>query len=335
MPGRPEPARVGSRAGPPTAKEFAAGPSTDGAPARGPTAGLTLGPAYGLTLGPPPDLPPALLTGPSADPGPPPGADIWHILLDVDPETAGPVAALLDADERRRAHSLRDRRAAQRFVVAHGAVRTVLGRYLGTAGYALRWARGPHGKPCFDEPWRHWQWSLSRSGGHALLAVCRHDPIGVDLERIRDGTEALALATRFLPADEAAAVAGQADPLARSAVYHRLLSRKEACVKASGGRFLEGLRLRVLTPGAIEGGGAFAGRRWTLRDLPAPPGYVATLATTGPPGRLRMFEWDWRPYRRAEGAGGLPGEPPEAHRPAHYRSGHGSPVPPDDPRGSP
>ncbi|MFC4147658.1 4'-phosphopantetheinyl transferase family protein [Micromonospora mangrovi] len=301
MPGRREPARVGSRAG----------PGVLGDP--GPWPGF----------------------GPTADPGPPPGADIWHIVLDVDPETAGPVAALLDADERRRAHSLRDERAAQRFVVAHGAVRTVLGRYLGTAGYALRWARGPNGKPCFDGAWRDWQWSLSRSGGHALLAVCLTDPVGVDLEEIRAGTPALALATRFLPADEAAAVAGQADPVSRSAAYHRLLSRKEACVKASGGRFLEGLRLRVLVPGGVEGAGAFAGQRWTLRDLPAPPGFVATLATTGDrAGRLRMFEWDWRPYRGGEGAGGLPGQPPGERPWATYRSAQGSPVPPSEPRGS-
>lgn len=303
MPGRREPARVGSRAGPPT--RFAAPVPWPGA-------------------------------GPTADPGPPPGADIWHIVLDVDPETAGPVAALLDADERRRAHSLRDERAAQRFVVAHGAVRTVLGRYLGTAGYALRWARGPNGKPRFDGPWRHWQWSLSRSGGHALLAVCLTDPVGVDLEQIRDGTPALALATRFLPDDEAAAVAGQPDPAAQSAAYHRLLSRKESCVKASGGRFLEGLRLRVLVPGTVEGAGTFTGQRWTLRDLPAPPGFVATLATTGDRagGQLRMFEWDWQPYRGDEDAGGLPDQPPGERRWATYRSGQGSPVPPSDPRGS-
>ena len=220
-------------------------------------------------------------------------------------------------------------------VVAHGAVRTVLAGYLGTAGHALRWARGPNGKPGFHGPWRQWQWSLSRSDGHALLAVCRHDPVGVDLERIRDHTPALALATRFLPADEAAAVAGQPDPLARSAVYHRLLSRKEACVKASGGRFLNGLRLSVLAPGVIEGAGPFAGQRWALRDLPAPPGYVATLATIGDrAGQLRMFEWDWRPYLRGEGTPELPEEPPEPGGPEPYRSGHGGPVPASDPRGS-
>jgi len=269
------------------------------------------------------------------DVGSPPGTDVWHIVLDVEPETVEPFAALLDADELRRAHSLRDERAAQRFVVAHGAVRSVLGRYLDTAGYALHWARGPNGKPYFDGPWRRWQWSLSRSGGHALLAVRLHDPVGVDLEQIRDGIRATALAGRYMPADEAAEVSGQPDEAAQNVAYHRLLSRKEACVKAGGGRLLDGLRLGVLMPGIIEGTGAFAGQRWALRDLPAPPGFVATLATAGDrPRRLRMFEWDWRAYRYGANAAGLPGQPPRGWLAAAYLPGDEGSSPPGDPRGS-
>ncbi|SCL35035.1 4'-phosphopantetheinyl transferase [Micromonospora nigra] len=270
-----------------------------------------------------------------ARPDPPPaGADIWHIGLDVDTDTVDVVAALLDADERRRAGDLRDPVAAHRFVVAHGAARTVLARYLGAPGDAVHWARGPNGKPFFEGQWSRWQWSLSRSGGHALLAVRWTGPVGVDLERVRDGPPTVALATRFLPAEEAAAVARHSDPHARSAAYHRLLSRKEACVKASGGRFLEGLRLRVLMPGTVEGTGPLAGQRWLLRDLPAPPGYVAALATTGDRlGRLRLFEWGWPPERWREGAAVLPGQPPGGDRAGPYRSEHVSPVPSRGPRG--
>ncbi|WP_430789501.1 4'-phosphopantetheinyl transferase family protein [Actinoplanes sp. G11-F43] len=242
--------------------------------------------------------------------GPPPGTDVWHIGLDLDPDAAAPVGALLDDEERHRAQRLRDRRAATRFVVAHGAVRSVLGGYLGTSAGTLHWARGPNGKPYFDGPWRRWQWSLSRSGGHALLAVRLYDPVGVDLEQIRDDVRATALAGRFMPANEAAAVAGEPDQLSRGALYHRLLSRKEACVKASGGRLLDGLCLEVLMPGLVEGTGAYAGQRWNLRDLPAPPGFVATLATVGDrPQPLRMFEWDLAPLGEGRLVPVLRGQP--------------------------
>ena len=253
--------------------------------------------------------------GPAA-PGQPPGADIWHVSLDADDSIPWSAARLLDARERTQAGRLRDAVASRRYVVAHVAARTVLGGYLGVAAYSLRWSTGPHGKPGFDGPAGRWQWSLSRSGGHALIAVCLAAPVGVDIERIGERTPALALAARFLPAEEAADIAARQDEAySPRAMYHRLLSRKEACVKASGGRLLDGLDLRVLTPGPVVGSGRFAGERWTLRDLPAPPGFVAALAAvtasarngTGPDtgtdtgsaveptGRLRFFEWAWRP----------------------------------------
>jgi 4'-phosphopantetheinyl transferase len=109
----------------------------------------------------------------------------------------------------------------------------------------------------------------------------------------------VALAKRFLPPEEVAAVAGAAGPDSAAgarAMYHRLLSRKEACVKASGGRLLDGLGLPVLRAGTVVGAGRFTGERWALRDLPAPPGFVAALATLGGGDRgvtdeVRLFEW--------------------------------------------
>jgi 4'-phosphopantetheinyl transferase len=241
------------------------------------------------------------------DAGPPPGADVWYIRLDVDDEVVRLAGALLDGNEQRRAERMRDPVAAQRYVVAHGAIRTVLGGYLGVAGYALHWSTGVNGKPAFDGGWSRWQWSLSRSGGHALLAVCLAAPVGVDLERIRARTPAVALATRYLTVKEAAHVAAADGPRGAPGAYHRFLSRKEACVKASGGRLLDALRLDVLMPGEIRGSGAYAGQRWELQDLPAPPDFVAALATTGTGlDKVRFFEWDCR----------LPGGPATRRDPA-------------------
>lgn len=244
---------------------------------------------------------------PPAVPGPPPGADVWRIGLDIGEYTLDPVASLLDSRERERAARTRDRPSADRYVLTHGAVRTILGGYLGVAGCAVHWSAGRHGKPAFDGPLSHWRWSLSRSAEHALLAVCLSAPVGVDIERVDERTPAVALAARFLPLDEAASVAAQKTPHAARVAYHRLLSRKEACVKASGGRLLDGLRLNVLTPGTVHGTGAMAGHRWQLRDLSAPPGFVATLAVLDGEGRgLRLFDWGWR----------APGPEPGNFRPA-------------------
>lgn len=240
--------------------------------------------------------------------------DVWHFRLDVEPRVVRRAALLLDAHERGRAGRFRDPLDARRYTVAHGAIREVLGGYLGVPSRSLRWTSGPHGKPGFTGRQSRWQWSMSRSAGHALLAVCLTDPVGVDIERIRDDTPAVALAIRYLPEDEAESVATQANP---GASYHTLLARKEACVKASGGRFLDGLRVRVLVPGTIRGAGPLCGHRWELRDLPAPPGFVAALATTGDAiGKLRFFEWRPQCIARAEAAAVLPGLLPRG-RPAN------------------
>ncbi|WP_330172422.1 4'-phosphopantetheinyl transferase superfamily protein [Streptomyces sp. NBC_01498] len=220
---------------------------------------------------------------------------MWRIGLDGGAEALGPVSSLLGPRERERAARTRDLPSAERYVLTHGAVRTILGGYLGIAGCAVHWSAGTHGKPAFEGPLSHWQWSLSRSAEHALLAVCLSARVGVDIERVDEQTPAVALAARFLPLEEAACVAAQKTPHAARVVYHRLLSRKEACVKASGGRLLDGLRLNVLTPGTVHGTGAMAGERWQLRDLSAPPGFVAALAVLGDEARgLRLFDWGWR-----------------------------------------
>lgn len=260
-------------------------------------------------------LPPGTATGayrrPPARPGPPPGVDLWLIPLDAAPgarvtapagrqgDAGRPVGGLGRA-ERSRALSLRDPATARRYVAAHTALRTLLGRYVGRPGSTLRWATGRHGKPVFEGELHSWHWSLSRSASHALLAVSRTAPVGVDIERITVPPRAVTpLAARFLPPAEAALVAAQPGTQARRAAYHGLLSRKESCVKAVGGRFSEGLRLPVATPGPVAphpdalGGSGDGGdvARW-LVDLPAPAGYVASLATVGrSPLPLRLFAW--------------------------------------------
>lgn len=175
---------------------------------------------------------------------PPPGeVHIWRIPLDV----SAPRAAL-GLQERERADALLFSRDRRRFVAAHAAVRTILARYL-PAGHperrhgpedGLEWRRGPEGKP--EVPGL--EFNLSHSGGLALLAVSGWRPVGVDVERVRPGLPAAALAARFFRPEEAALVAS-APPALRAQAYLRLWTRKEACVKAAGGLLAQALSLPV------------------------------------------------------------------------------------------
>ncbi|MBV2154726.1 4'-phosphopantetheinyl transferase superfamily protein [Kitasatospora sp. SUK 42] len=185
---------------------------------------------------------------------------------------------LLDADERARARSGRLPGVRRRFVVSHAATRILLGERLGRPPDGLRFVRGRWGKPAVaDAPGLHF--SLSHSGELALLALAPR-PVGVDLELVRSGRDVHRLSRRFFPCQEEELVARGG----RSA-FARLWARKEACVKASGGRLTEGLALPVAHPAAeatvhAPDSGPLTGP-WRVADLPLPEEYAGSVALLG------------------------------------------------------
>jgi 4'-phosphopantetheinyl transferase len=207
---------------------------------------------------------------------------VWSIRPDLSPALSERLTGVLSDEERARLARYSDARLRRRFLAVRGAVRTILGGYLSTPPREVPLRTGRWGKPEVDG----WpvQFNLSHSGQVALLAVSRRRAVGIDVEREHDRESAVALASRFFRPEESAAVrAGGQD------VYLRLWVRKEACVKAAGGRLVEGLLLPV--DGAVVAGPA---GRCAVRDVPAPPGYAAAVAVAG--GRpYRLLHRRWRP----------------------------------------
>ena len=78
------------------------------------------------------------------------------------------------------------------YVIAHGYLRHILGRYCGIDPSLLEFSDLVGGKPVLiDERDRvsPVRFSLSHSHGHCLLAVAHGIDVGVDLERVREGVE--------------------------------------------------------------------------------------------------------------------------------------------------
>ncbi|WP_203594741.1 4'-phosphopantetheinyl transferase family protein [Wenzhouxiangella limi] len=170
----------------------------------------------------------------------------------------------------------------QRFLL-----RLLLGSYLDCPGKAVRFDRGPTGKPELIPALAAGglRFNLSHSGDWLVVAVARHSAVGVDIERRRELPRAAALAQRFLSPAEARTVAALAEP-ARSECFLNLWSRREALVKARGGSVVSSLgdleldpvdgqprRLPADWPGAPE---------WTLRDPSLPAGLVGAVAVAEP-----------------------------------------------------
>jgi 4'-phosphopantetheinyl transferase len=220
---------------------------------------------------------------------------VWLIGADLPASVLAELEVLLDDDERRRVGALRTEHARRRFVAAHGAARQIAGQWLGTPPERLRWRRGAHGKPELAAPWHGLRVSLSHSGDLALVAVTDRRPIGVDIQELTDRVDAPRLAARYFSDVEARFVAGVDRATRQTVRFARLWVRKEACVKAVGGRLLQGMRLPVANAGTRvlvhDPSGTLPGP-FLVHDLPVPRGFRAAVALAGAhPYRIARHRW--------------------------------------------
>ena len=202
----------------------------------------------------------------------------WCVRLDAAPE---PFYATLSDDERSRAARFRFERDRRRFVVARGALRELLGRYLDTDPGQIRFIYNAFGKPELDPDFGRLNFNLAHSGDIALIAIARDADVGVDVERIdgRGESSYADVAQNFFSATEVDALSRVPSHLYDQAFFS-CWTMKEAYVKGRG----EGLTLPLTSfsvpittdpaPAAVRCG------RWSLFTLQPAPGYVGALAVT-------------------------------------------------------
>jgi 4'-phosphopantetheinyl transferase len=224
---------------------------------------------------------------------------VWLVPDVRSEQVVADLLGVLDDGERQRAAAYRSADDRRRFVVAHGALRHIVAARTNSAPAAIRWVRGPHGKPDLAGPRPAVQVNLSHSGDLALVAVTAVRRVGVDVQQVLPHLDAAAMARRYFPPAEAESVGATADPAGRADLFARLWSRKEALTKAHGGRLTQGLRIPVPAhpvPPARPEDAWSAGYRIT--DLPAPPGYRAAVALSGP-ADYRVALNHWTPAARS------------------------------------
>ncbi|MFI2610462.1 4'-phosphopantetheinyl transferase family protein [Kitasatospora sp. NPDC018619] len=199
---------------------------------------------------------------------------------------------LLDPGERARAARLAPG-ARERFTVVRGAVRQLVAARLGVQPAGLCWRYGPHGKP---EPLRagglRVNWSASEA--LALLVMAEGRAVGVDVERLPAPRTAERMAARWFPSEEARFVAEPVDPAERAARFTTLWCRREACVKAYGGRLVQSFGLSVGGPApvAVADPGGLGPGPARLCDASVPGPFRAAVATLGEsPVHVNYGQW--------------------------------------------
>ena len=204
---------------------------------------------------------------------------LWQVDLDAAPDEVQALAATLEPEERFRAEAFRLCRDRHRFVVAHGALRTILGRYAGVDACRLRLERSPRGKPALagGVTALDLRFNLAHSDGLALCAVTVGREVGVDVERIVPFESDLDLAEQFFGGGEATALGAAPDAM-RPHWFARCWTRMEALHKATGAGIVLGVE-RDDRPG------------WSVRTLEPRPGYLAAVAAPGETWELTCWIW--------------------------------------------
>ena len=223
---------------------------------------------------------------------------VWSVWLDPSEARVGELGATLSADELERASRLRFDRHRRRFVCARGALREILGAYLGVDARALKFTYGAHGKPALGvDGARRVSFNVSHSEDVALIAVAPEEiEIGVDVESLRSMSNDDDIARRFFAPSEVARLQSLPAGL-RERAFFECWTRKEAYLKATGDGLARPLDAFEVTFGPGERaelrvlGDQTESARWTLVSLEPVSGFAGALVVTEP---LQGVEcWDW------------------------------------------
>jgi 4'-phosphopantetheinyl transferase len=225
---------------------------------------------------------------------------VWRVDLEQEEQAMQRLWSVLAADERSQAERFRFPADRAHAIVARGALRFILSRYLLIEPQHIHLGYGPFGKPELD-PSRHahvLHFNLSHARDLALFAVACGRQVGVDIEYLRMDFPCQEVAARFFSPLENTALRG-VPPEVQHLAFFNCWTRKEAFIKALGEglshpleRFAVSLRpgepaalLQSEVPGEVA--------RWSLRELLPGPSYVAALAAEGRDWRVRCWQWNW------------------------------------------
>ncbi|MEM1206338.1 MAG: 4'-phosphopantetheinyl transferase superfamily protein [Acidobacteriota bacterium] len=249
--------------------------------------------------------------GPENRPGPG-EIHVWAVDLAPTNEALDALWRLLSSDETTRAQRFRFEVHRRRYAVRRGALRWLLGSYLGRDPSGLRFIYGDKGKPELapgqdpvTDPARLLRFNLSDSEDLALCAVGVGQDLGVDVEVIRDMPDAESIAGHFFAEEEQRAL-GELPADSKALGFFNCWTRKEAYLKAIGEGLaapLDGfsVTLRPDDPVAFQ---RFVhdpreAAHWNLVHLEPDRSSVGALAIRRHGDTLSGFRW--RPQLRGRG----------------------------------
>lgn len=234
---------------------------------------------------------------------------VWRASLDLAADRIASLSQYLNSDELSRAARYRFQKDRDRFVVARGVLRSLLGLYLRLEPSLLRFQYGPYGKPAVFTVAGQTSinFNVSHAGGLALYAFAWDREVGIDIERVQPIVGIMELAQPVFSPGEIATLGSLPTDLQGRAFY-TCWTRKEAYIKARGeGLFLPldqfdvsllpGTSVRLLKNQALPDDVY----RWSLCALELEDDHAATLAVEGHGWCLRCWQWPDEVYQKGNG----------------------------------
>jgi len=227
---------------------------------------------------------------------------VWRAALEQPSDTVQTLFGLLAPDERRRAERFYFQRDFDRFVIARGLLRTILGLYLRIGPEHLRFRYNDFGKPELMKATgrESLHFNVSHSHNRALFVIAREWEVGVDIEYLRENLASQELAECVFSPYEVGALRSLPDHQQMEGFFN-CWTRKEAYIKARGEGFSFPLdcfdvSLAPGEPAALLSHRKDAReiRRWSLRALPSEMGYAAAIAVESHNWQLSCWHWDNR-----------------------------------------
>ncbi|MBD2667010.1 4'-phosphopantetheinyl transferase [Richelia sinica FACHB-800] len=217
---------------------------------------------------------------------------IWRIHLNQPESIVLKYRETLSSDEITRAERFYFPEHRQQFIVGRGSLRNILGRYLGVSPSAVEFDYQPRGKPFLADKFAvsGLRFNLSHSQDLALCGVSYQQPIGVDLEYMRQLSDLESLAKRFfLPAEYE--LVASLPPEQKQQVFFRYWTCKESYLKATGDGLVQleqvAISLTNLDPAKLGVPG-----EWSLEELVPADNFAAAVAVAGQIINLQCWQYE-------------------------------------------
>ena len=224
---------------------------------------------------------------------------VWKASLEVSHNVFNHFKNVLSANERDRAMKFHFEKDRRHWIVAHGILRLLLGRYLDVEATELQFVTNNYGKPSLVQPPHEARlhFNLSHSGEIALYAFAYDRQLGIDVEYMPGLRDYEEVATHYFSSYECAVL--RALPASsREEAFYRCWTRKEAYIKARGMGLSQPLDKFDVSLTPSEPAALLADRhdpeapgRWSLDTLAPEDRYAAALAVEGSGWQLSCWEW--------------------------------------------